>query len=79
MANLLCGRICRYRVSVTWLYGRITSLRRLTGGAEPCIVQSRLDPEGDVIAAVNDSGSGIREEKLPRPSNRSVRHAFPAG
>jgi hypothetical protein len=32
------------------------------------MVQSRLDPEGNVVVAIKkDSGSGIREDKLPRP------------
>jgi signal transduction histidine kinase len=35
-------------------------------GRRELVVQSRLDPEGNVVVAVKDSGSGIREDNLPQ-------------
>jgi C4-dicarboxylate-specific signal transduction histidine kinase len=35
-------------------------------GKRELIVQSRVDPEGNVVVAVKDSGAGIREDNLPR-------------
>jgi signal transduction histidine kinase len=35
-------------------------------GKRELIVQSRVDPEGNVVVAVKDSGAGICEDNLPR-------------
>jgi signal transduction histidine kinase len=35
-------------------------------GKRELIVQSRVDPEGNVVVAVKDSGAGIRDDNLPR-------------
>ena len=62
---ILGDRVQLQQVLANLIINGLQSMASVNGRRE-LIVQSRLDPEGTVVVAVKDSGSGIQEANLPR-------------
>jgi PAS domain S-box-containing protein len=62
---ILGDRVQLQQVLVNLITNGLQSMASVNGRRE-LTVQSRLDPEGNVVVAVKDSGAGIREANLPR-------------
>jgi C4-dicarboxylate-specific signal transduction histidine kinase len=62
---ILGDRVQLQQVLVNLIINALQSMASVSGRRE-LVVQSRLDPEGNVVVAVKDSGSGIREDNLPQ-------------
>jgi C4-dicarboxylate-specific signal transduction histidine kinase len=62
---ILGDRVQLQQVLINLIMSGLQSMASVTGKRE-LIVQSCVDPEGNVVVAVKDSGSGIREDNLPR-------------
>jgi signal transduction histidine kinase len=53
------------QVLVNLIINGLQSMASVNGRRE-LIVQSRLDPEGNIVVAIKDSGAGIQEANLPQ-------------
>ncbi|MFL9966183.1 PAS domain S-box protein [Paraburkholderia sediminicola] len=53
------------QVLVNLIMNGLQSMASVSGRRE-LIVQSRLDPEGNIVVAIKDSGAGIQEANLPQ-------------
>ncbi|MEA3130490.1 MAG: hypothetical protein QOF46_2285, partial [Paraburkholderia sp.] len=62
---ILGDRVQLQQVLVNLIINGLQSMASVNGRRE-LIVQSRLDPEGNVVVAVRDSGAGIQEANLPQ-------------
>jgi C4-dicarboxylate-specific signal transduction histidine kinase len=62
---ILGDRVQLQQVLVNLIINALQAMASVDGRRE-LTVQSRLDPEGNVVVAVKDSGSGIREDNLPQ-------------
>jgi C4-dicarboxylate-specific signal transduction histidine kinase len=62
---ILGDRVQLQQVLVNLIINALQSMASVSGRRE-LIVQSRLDPEGNVVVAVKDSGAGIQEANLPQ-------------
>jgi PAS domain S-box-containing protein len=62
---ILGDRVQLQQVLINLIMNGLQSMASVTGKRE-LIVQSCVDPEGNVVVTVKDSGSGIREDNLPR-------------
>jgi PAS domain S-box-containing protein len=62
---ILGDRVQLQQVLVNLITNGLQSMASVNGKRE-LTIQSRLDPEGNVVVAVKDSGAGIREANLPR-------------
>jgi PAS domain S-box-containing protein len=62
---ILGDRVQLQQVLINLIINGLQSIASVNGKRE-LIVQSRVDPEGNVVVAVKDSGAGIREANLPR-------------
>ncbi|MFL9899398.1 PAS domain S-box protein [Paraburkholderia fungorum] len=62
---ILGDRVQLQQVLVNLIINALQSMASVDGRRE-LIVQSRLDPEGNVVVAVRDSGAGIQEANLPQ-------------
>jgi C4-dicarboxylate-specific signal transduction histidine kinase len=58
-------RVQLQQVLVNLIINGLQAMASVDGRRE-LTVQSRLDPEGNVVVAVRDSGAGIREANLPQ-------------
>lgn len=65
LPQILGDRVQLQQVLINLIINGLQSMASVTGKRE-LIVQSRVDPEGNVVVAVKDSGAGIREANLPR-------------
>ena len=62
---ILGDRVQLQQVLINVIINGLQSMASVNGKRE-LIVQSRVDPEGNVVVAVKDSGAGIRDDNLPR-------------
>ncbi|WP_082855303.1 ATP-binding protein [Paraburkholderia phytofirmans] len=62
---IMGDRVQLQQVLINLIINGLQSMASVNGKRE-LIIQSRLDPEGNVVVAVKDSGAGIREDNLPR-------------
>ncbi|MFL9921960.1 PAS domain S-box protein [Paraburkholderia fungorum] len=62
---ILGDRVQLQQVLVNLIINALQSMANVSGRRE-LIVQSRLDPDGNVVVAVKDSGAGIQEANLPQ-------------
>ena len=62
---ILGDRVQLQQVLVNLIINGLQSMASVNGRRE-LIVQSRLDPDGNVVVAVKDSGAGIQEANLPQ-------------
>jgi PAS domain S-box-containing protein len=62
---VLGDRVQLQQVLINLIINGLQSIESVNGKRE-LLVQSRVDPEGNVVVAVKDSGAGIREANLPR-------------
>jgi C4-dicarboxylate-specific signal transduction histidine kinase len=62
---ILGDRVQLQQVLVNLITNAMQSMASVSGRRE-LIVQSRLDPEGNVVVAVKDSGAGIQEANFPQ-------------
>ncbi|MFL9965164.1 PAS domain S-box protein [Paraburkholderia sediminicola] len=62
---ILGDRVQLQQVLVNLIINGLQSMASVSGRRE-LIVQSRLDPEGNVVVAIKDSGAGIQEANLPQ-------------
>ncbi|MFM0202528.1 PAS domain S-box protein [Paraburkholderia fungorum] len=62
---ILGDRVQLQQVLVNLITNALQSMASVNGRRE-LVVQSRLDPEGNVVVAVRDSGAGIQEANLPQ-------------
>ncbi|WOD16981.1 ATP-binding protein [Paraburkholderia kirstenboschensis] len=62
---ILGDRVQLQQVLVNLITNAMQSMASVSGRRE-LIVQSRLDPEGNVVVAIKDSGAGIQEANLPQ-------------
>src|ERR1700692_4643872 len=61
---ILADRVQLQHVLINLIINGLQSMANVTGKRE-LIVQSRVDPEGNVVVAVKDSRAGIREDNPP--------------
>ena len=62
---ILGDRVQLQQVLINLIINGLQSMASVNGKRQ-LTVQSRVDPEGNVVVAVKDSGAGIREDNLPR-------------
>jgi signal transduction histidine kinase len=62
---ILGDRVQLQQVLVNLIINGLQSMASVSGRRE-LIVQSRLDPEGNIVVAIKDSGAGIQEANLPQ-------------
>jgi PAS domain S-box-containing protein len=62
---ILGDRVQLQQVLVNLIINGLQSMASVNGRRE-LIVQSRLDPEGNIVVAIKDSGAGIQEANLPQ-------------
>jgi PAS domain S-box-containing protein len=62
---ILGDRVQLQQVLVNLIINALQSMASVSGRRE-LVVQSRLDPEGNIVVAIKDSGAGIQEANLPQ-------------